>query len=58
VYWPVEKGQELAMGKMKLTLQSSNTRSHWIERIVSVCAVESRATRVIVHLQFTVWPGR
>ncbi|PNF24579.1 hypothetical protein B7P43_G03064 [Cryptotermes secundus] len=57
VYWPVEKGQELAMGKMKLTLQSSNNRSHWIERIVSLCAVESRATRVIVHLQFTVWPG-
>lgn len=57
VYWPVEKGQELAMGKMKLTLQSSNARSHWIERIVSVCAPESRATRVIVHLQFTAWPG-
>ncbi|KDR21340.1 Tyrosine-protein phosphatase non-receptor type 23 [Zootermopsis nevadensis] len=57
IYWPLEKGQELAMGKMKLTLQSSNTRSHWIERIVSVCANESRTTRVIVHLQFTAWPG-
>ena len=58
MYWPVEKGQELGMGKMKLTLQSSNARSHWIERIVSVCATESRATRVIVHLQFSAWPGR
>ncbi|XP_069698409.1 tyrosine-protein phosphatase non-receptor type 23 isoform X3 [Periplaneta americana] len=57
VYWPIEKGQELAMGKMKLTLQSSNVRSHWVERIVSVTAVEARVTRVIVHLQFTAWPG-
>nr|CAD7405110.1 unnamed protein product [Timema poppensis] len=57
VYWPLEKGQELAMGKMKLSLQSSNVRPHWTERILSICVGETRVSRVIVHLQFTAWPG-
>nr|CAD7453993.1 unnamed protein product [Timema tahoe] len=57
VYWPLEKGQELAMGKMKLSLQSSNIRPHWTERILSICVGETRVSRVIVHLQFTAWPG-
>ncbi|KAL0274013.1 UNVERIFIED_CONTAM: hypothetical protein PYX00_006557 [Menopon gallinae] len=57
IYWPTEKGQELAMGKLKISLQSSNVRTHWIERIMSLCVAETRVTRVVVHLQFTSWPG-
>ncbi|KAJ9584232.1 hypothetical protein L9F63_021437, partial [Diploptera punctata] len=57
IYWPTQKGEELAMGKMKLSLQSSNVRSHWTERIISITVVETRASRVIVHLQFSAWPG-
>ncbi|CAG2065101.1 unnamed protein product [Timema podura] len=45
------------MGKMKLSLQSSNVRPHWTERILSICVGETRVSRVIVHLQFTAWPG-
>lgn len=57
IYWPQEKGSELAMGKMKLSLQSCNVRQNWVERIISMCLGETRARRVIVHLQFTAWPG-
>ncbi|XP_049813399.1 tyrosine-protein phosphatase non-receptor type 23 isoform X1 [Schistocerca nitens] len=57
IYWPQEKGSELTMGKMKLSLQSCNVRPNWIERIISVSLGETRARRVIVHLQFTAWPG-
>lgn len=55
VYWPVEKGTELAIGRMKLSLQSTNVRKHWVERIIYVN--DSRTTHTVVHLQFTEWPG-
>lgn len=58
IYWPTEKGQELEMGKLKISLQSSNVRTHWVERILSLSVIETRATRVVIHLQFTAWPGR
>lgn len=56
VYWPVEKGVEMVVGRVKLTLQSSNTCKHWVERIIYI--TDSRMSRVVVHLQFTEWPGR
>ena len=46
------------MGRMKLSLQTCIVRQHWVERIISVCEPETRATRVVIHLQFTAWPGR
>lgn len=55
VYWPVEKGTELVIGRMKLSLQSTNVRKHWVERIIYVN--DSRTTHTVVHLQFTEWPG-
>lgn len=58
IYWPTEKGQELAMGKLKISLQSSNVKGHWIERIMSLSVPETRSVRVVVHLQFISWPGR
>ncbi|KAK6622648.1 hypothetical protein RUM43_008490 [Polyplax serrata] len=57
IYWPQEKGQEVEMGKLKVSLQSCNVRSHWVERILFLSGTESKATRVVVHLQFTAWPG-
>lgn len=56
VYWPVEKGVEMVMGRVKLTLQSTNTCKHWVERIIYI--TDSRLSKVVVHLQFTEWPGR
>ncbi|KAK7863656.1 hypothetical protein R5R35_006186 [Gryllus longicercus] len=57
VYWPVDKSQEMVSGRLRLTLQSCNTRAHWVERILSITCGDTRVTRVIVHLQFTGWPG-
>lgn len=56
VYWPVEKGVEMVMGRVKLTLQSTNACKHWVERIIYI--TDSRLSKVVVHLQFTEWPGR
>lgn len=56
VYWPMERGVEMVVDRVKLTLQSSNPHKHWVERIIHV--TDTRLTRVVVHLQFLEWPGR
>lgn len=56
-YWPAEKSQEMSLGRMRLNLQTANVKQHWTERIISVYDVETRASKIVVHLQFTAWPG-
>ncbi|CAG9853928.1 unnamed protein product [Phyllotreta striolata] len=57
IYWPKEKGQSLNILNMVITLQSIITKTHWIERLISVNLPEKRESRVVLHLQFTSWPG-
>uniref|UniRef100_A0A1B6CFF6 protein-tyrosine-phosphatase n=1 Tax=Clastoptera arizonana TaxID=38151 RepID=A0A1B6CFF6_9HEMI len=55
VYWPNEKGSDMVVGRLKITLQSCKICKHWIERIIYV--TNTHTARVVVHLQFTQWPG-
>lgn len=57
VYWPREKGQSINIINMVITLQSVIVKSHWIERLICVNLPEKRESRVVLHLQFTSWPG-
>lgn len=54
IYWAVNKTEDLVLGKIKVSFQSQNNKSHWIERIISVS--DGKTSRVVVHLQFTSWP--
>ncbi|KAL1124573.1 hypothetical protein AAG570_001197 [Ranatra chinensis] len=56
IYWAVSKNEDLVIGRVKVSLQSCNIRSYWVERIMSV--TDGKVTRVVVHLQFTAWPQR
>lgn len=56
IYWPVNKTDDLVHGKLKISLQSLNSKQHWIERIMSVS--DGKISRVVMHLQFTSWPHR
>lgn len=56
IYWAVNKTEDLVLGKIKVSFQSQNNKSHWIERIISVS--DGKTSRVVVHLQFTSWPHR
>ncbi|XP_057379338.1 tyrosine-protein phosphatase non-receptor type 23-like [Daphnia carinata] len=57
VYWPVEKGRDITSGPWTITLQSSNTRPYCHERILGLIKNGEAKQRVVVHLQFTAWPG-
>lgn len=58
VYWPEDKTNDLTLSRTRLSLQTCNVRPHWVERILSVTSMDSKVSRVVVHLQFTAWPGR
>lgn len=57
VYYPTEKGQDLVYGRLRLSLESVNIKSHWTERTITISVIEPRMTRVVIHLQFTSWPS-
>ncbi|KAL1458289.1 hypothetical protein WDU94_008450 [Cyamophila willieti] len=57
VYWPTEKGQDLSLAKLRISLQSRNLRGSWTERILSLQDQDKKTTHVVVHLQLTAWPG-
>ncbi|CAB3366076.1 Hypothetical predicted protein [Cloeon dipterum] len=57
IYWPTQRGEELSMGKLRLSLNSMNTKPSWTERLISITHTETKMSRVLVHLQFSVWPG-
>lgn len=56
-YWPTEKGKDLCYSGLVVSLISTTTKPHWIERLISVGIPEKRDSRVLMHLQFTSWPG-
>ncbi|XP_059485040.1 tyrosine-protein phosphatase non-receptor type 23 isoform X2 [Neocloeon triangulifer] len=57
IYWPTQRGEELAIGKLRISLNSVNVKPSWTERLISITHPETKISRVLVHLQFTVWPG-
>uniref|UniRef100_A0A146M9J2 Tyrosine-protein phosphatase non-receptor type 23 n=1 Tax=Lygus hesperus TaxID=30085 RepID=A0A146M9J2_LYGHE len=55
VYWAMNKGNDMILGKTKVSLQSCTVRNHWVERIFTVS--DGKASKVVMHLEFTSWPN-
>ncbi|BES89352.1 BRO1 [Nesidiocoris tenuis] len=55
VYWPNQKGSDLILGRIRVSLQSCNVRNHWAERIFTV--TDGKSSKVTIHLEFTAWPN-
>lgn len=41
-----------------ISLVSTTTKDHWVERRMSVSVPQTRKVKSLLHLQFTSWPGR
>ncbi|EFA03751.2 tyrosine-protein phosphatase non-receptor type 23 [Tribolium castaneum] len=57
IYWPLEKGRDLSLPGMSISLISATPKPHWTERLIAINVPEKRDSRVLMHLQFTSWPG-
>lgn len=58
IYWPQEKGKDVYVGNMVISLQTVSIKPHWTERLISVNIPETKQFTTIVHLQFTEWSER
>ncbi|XP_030747813.1 tyrosine-protein phosphatase non-receptor type 23 [Sitophilus oryzae] len=57
IYWPTEKGKNISISNMVLSLQSMVVKPNWIERLILISIPEKKESSVVMHLQFTSWPG-
>lgn len=46
------------MAEMVISLQNVAVKAYWTERIVTITLPEQRESKVVLHMQFTAWPGR
>ncbi|XP_044752950.1 tyrosine-protein phosphatase non-receptor type 23 isoform X2 [Coccinella septempunctata] len=56
IYWPPDCGKDYHVSNMVLRLQSINTKTDWIERLISINIPERKQFATVLHLQFTDWP--
>ncbi|KAF7268015.1 hypothetical protein GWI33_018816 [Rhynchophorus ferrugineus] len=57
VYWPSEKGKNLNVLNMVISLQNIVVKPNWIERVILISVPEKKESWVVMHLQFISWPG-
>lgn len=58
VYWPRDKDHNLSFLNMVISLKSVIVKTNWVERLISVNIPQKKEAWVVMHLQFTSWPGR
>ncbi|XP_071053050.1 tyrosine-protein phosphatase non-receptor type 23 [Onthophagus taurus] len=56
-YWPKETGKDIFIANKVISLVSTVTKDHWVERRITVSLPEKRKFKTLVHLQFTAWSG-
>ncbi|XP_054720736.1 tyrosine-protein phosphatase non-receptor type 23-like [Uloborus diversus] len=56
VYFPKERGQVLTYGTYEISLHSNKEKNGFIERMINITHIKNRTSRVVVHLQFSLWP--
>lgn len=57
IYWPQEKGRDLLFPGMVISLVGLTVKPHWIERLISISIPEKKESKMLIHLQYTAWPG-
>lgn len=56
IYWPTAKGEDFTVDKFSLSLENSTDHTTYIQRIISVKDTVKKTSRIVVHMQFTMWP--
>ncbi|XP_052000515.1 tyrosine-protein phosphatase non-receptor type 23-like [Xyrauchen texanus] len=56
LYFPSERGQQLAQGPITLTLTTQKSTPTHVERMIGLQYRDQSLRRTIIHLQFTSWP--
>lgn len=58
IYWPINKENNLDVGNFTISLQKTVNHTTYVQRILSVQHNKKKSERVVVHMQFLVWPSK
>lgn len=50
------KGEDLIVDNFVLSLESTMDHTTYVQRIISLKYMEKKTSRIVVHMQFTMWP--
>ncbi|XP_071626389.1 uncharacterized protein Mop isoform X1 [Temnothorax longispinosus] len=57
LYWPISEEDNLDIGNFTISLKKIVNHTTYIQRTLSIQHNKKKAERVIVHMQFLVWPS-
>ncbi|XP_076362169.1 tyrosine-protein phosphatase non-receptor type protein myopic [Tachypleus tridentatus] len=55
LYWPTERGQSIKHGPVTISLQSCKEKQLHVERVINITNVQTKISRVIIHMHYTSW---
>ncbi|XP_022238599.1 tyrosine-protein phosphatase non-receptor type 23-like [Limulus polyphemus] len=55
LYWPTERGQSIKHGPVTINLQSCKEKQLHVERVINITHVQTKISRVIIHMHYTTW---
>ncbi|XP_011149397.1 tyrosine-protein phosphatase non-receptor type 23 [Harpegnathos saltator] len=57
LYWPINEENSLDVGNFRISLQKTVNHTTYVQRILSIQHNKKKSDRVVVHMQFLVWPS-
>ncbi|XP_032670554.1 tyrosine-protein phosphatase non-receptor type 23 isoform X2 [Odontomachus brunneus] len=57
IYWPISEENNLDVGNFTISLQKTVNHTTYVQRILSIQHNKKISERVVVHMQFLVWPS-
>lgn len=58
IYWPISEEDNLDVGNFRISLQKTVNHTTYVQRILSVQYIKKKSERIVVHMQFLVWPSK
>lgn len=58
LYWPINEQDDVDIGNFTISLRKIVNHTSYIQRTLSVQHNKRKSERIIVHMQFLVWPSK
>lgn len=58
LYWPISEESNLDVGNFTISLKKTVNHTTYVQRILAVHHDKKKSEKVVVHMQFLVWPSK
>ncbi|XP_043498928.1 tyrosine-protein phosphatase non-receptor type 23 isoform X1 [Polistes fuscatus] len=57
LYWSVDTDNDFTIGNFVIKTKKTVTHTFYIQRVLSLCNTKTKSEKIVVHMQFLVWPS-